>query len=146
MSKKRANLIDQKTGLPLNPFWFTHDDCPEELDALKNSYPKDAGNILRLLHDSAIDPTQPEGTESYNVEIACCPHTMGGLLEDTATTNAHIWGKYNDQYIDSGTLWYNDLTNKEVGPLDVILSYNKLLPLPQLPLPQLPEQLLPALL
>lgn len=131
MSKNRANLKDQKTGLPLNPFWFTH-YCPEDLAALKNSYPKDdAGNILRLLHDSAIDPTQPDGTESYNVEIACCPHTMGGLLENTATTNAYIWGEYNDQYIDSGTLWYNDLTNKEVGPLDVILSYNKLLPLPQ---------------
>ena len=134
MSKKQANLKDKKdkkTGLPLNPFWFTH-DCPKDLAALKNSYPKDdAGNILQLLHDSTIDPTQPEGTESYNVEIACCPHTMGGLLENTATTNAYIWGEYNDQYIDSGTLWYNDLTNKEVGPLEVILSYNKLLPLPQ---------------
>ena len=132
MSKKQANLIDQKTWLPLNPFWFNATDAPSELDALKNSYPKDdAGNILQLLHDSTIDPTQPEGTESYNVEIACCPHTMGGLLKDKATTNAYIWGEYNDQYIDSGTLWYNDLTNKEVGPLEVILSYNKLLPLPQ---------------
>lgn len=132
MSKKRANLIDQKTGLPLNPFWFIHNDCPKDLAALKNSYPKDdEGNVLQLLHDSAIDPTQPDGTESYNVEIACCQHTMGGLLKDKATTNAYIWGEYNDQYIDSGTLWYNDLTNKEVGPLDVILSYNKLLPLPQ---------------
>lgn len=130
-SKKRANLKDQKTGLSLNPFWFTH-YCPEDLAALKNGYPKDdEGNVLQLLHDSAIDPTQPDGTESYNVEIACCPHTMGGLLKDKATTNAYIWGEYNDQYIDSGTLWYNDLTNKEVGPLDVILSYNKLLPLPQ---------------
>ena len=98
MSKKRANLIDQKTGLPLNPFWFTH-DCPKDLAALKNSYPKDDdGNVLQLLHDSAIDPTQPEGTESYNVEIACCPHNMNGLLENTATTNAYIWGKYNEDY------------------------------------------------
>lgn len=121
MSKKRANLIDKKTGLSLNPFWFIHDDCPEELDALKNSYPKDdAGNILQLLHDSAIDPTQPDGAESYNVEIACCPHKMGGLLENTATANAYIWGEYNDQY--SGTLWYNDLTNKEVGPLNITVS------------------------
>lgn len=128
---KRANLIDKKTGLSLNPFWFIH-DCPEDLAALKNSYPKDDdGNVLQLLHDSAIDPTQPEGTESYNVEIACCPHDMNGLLENTATTNAYIWGKYNGQYIDSGTLWYNDLTNKEVGPLEVTLSYNRLLPLPQ---------------
>ena len=97
-SKKRANLKDQKTGLPLNPFWFTH-DCPEDLAALKNSYPKDTNdNILQLLHDSAIDPTQPDGTESYNVEIACCPHNMNGLLENTATTNAYIWGKYNEDY------------------------------------------------
>lgn len=132
MSKKRANLKDQTTGLtglPLNPFWFIH-DCPEELDALKNSYPKDdAGNILRLLHDSTIDPTQPEGTESYNVEIACCPHDMNRLLENTATTNAYIWGGYNGQY--SGALYYNNLNDKEVGPLEVTLSYNKLLPLPQ---------------
>ena len=129
MSKKRANLIDQKTGLSLNPFWFTH-DCPEDLAALKNSYPKDdAGNILRLLHDSTIDPTQPEGAESYNVEIACCPHDMNGLLENTATTNAYIWGGYNGQY--SGTLYYNNLNDKEIGPLEVTLSYNKLLPLPQ---------------
>lgn len=120
MSKKRANLRDQKTGLSLNPFWFTH-DCPEELDALKNSYPPDDdGNILQLLHDSAIDPTQPEGAESYNVEIACCPHDMNGLLKDKATTNAYIWGGYNGQY--NGTLYYNDLTNKEVGPLDITVS------------------------
>lgn len=118
MSKKRANLKDQTTGLPLNPFWFTH-DCPKDLAALKNSYPKDdAGNILRLLHDSAIDPTQPEGAESYNVEIACCPHTMGDLLKDKATTNAYIWGRPEL----GGTLWYNDLTNKEVGPLNITVS------------------------
>lgn len=123
MSKKQANLKDQTTGLPLNPFWFTTHDCPKDLAALKNSYPKDdEGNVLQLLHDSAIDPTQPDGAESYNVEIACCPHTMGGLLKDKATTNAYIWGEYNDQYIDSGTLWYNDLTNKEVGPLDITVS------------------------
>ena len=124
MSKKRANLIDQKTGLPLNPFWFTH-DCPKDLAALKNSYPKDDdGNVLQLLHDSAIDyePEQPEGTKSYNVEIACCPHDMNGLLKDKATTNAYIWGDYNAQHSDSGTLWYNDLTNKEVGPLDITVS------------------------
>lgn len=126
MSKKQANLIDQKTGLqtglPLNPFWFIH-DCPKELDALKNSYPKDdAGNVLQLLHDSAIDPTQLEGVESYNVEIACCQHDMNKLLKDKATTNAYIWGEYNDQYSDSGTLWYNDLTNKEVGPLNITVS------------------------
>lgn len=124
MSKKWANLKDLTTGLllglPLNPFWFIH-DCPKDLAALKNSYPKDdEGNVLQLLHDSAIDPAQPDGTESYNVEIACCPHTMNGLLENTATTNAYIWGEYNDQY--SGTLWYNDLTNKEVGPLDITVS------------------------
>ena len=133
MSKKQANLKDQTTrlplGLPLNPFWFIH-DCPEELDALKNSYPKDTNdNILQLLYDSAIDPTQPEGTESYNVEIACCPHDMNGLLKNKATTNAYIWGKYNEDY--RGILYYNDLTNKGVGPLEVTLSYNKLLPLPQ---------------
>lgn len=128
-SKKRANLKDQKTGLPLNPFWFTH-YCPKDLAALKNSYPKDTNdNILQLLHDSAIDPTQSEGAESYNVEIACCPHNMNGLLENTATTNAYIWGENNR--LHDGTLWYNDLTNKEVGPLEVTLSYNKLLPLPQ---------------
>lgn len=129
MSKKRANLIDQKTGLPLNPFWFIH-DCPEDLAALKNSYPKDDdGNVLQLLHDSAIDPTQPEGAESYNVEIACCPHTMGdllkdkattNLLKDKATTNAYIWGEYNGQY--SGTLYYNNLNDKEVGPLNITVS------------------------
>lgn len=122
MSKKQANLIDQKTGLqtglPLNPFWFIH-DCPKELDALKNSYPKDdAGNVLQLLHDSAIDPTQPEGVESYNVEIACCQHDMNGLLKDKATTNAYIWGRPEL----GGTLWYNDLTNKKVGPLDITVS------------------------
>lgn len=129
MSKKPANLKDQTTGLPLNPFWFIHDDCPKELDALKNSYPpKEGDNILQLLHDSAIDPTQPDGTESYKVEIACCQHNMNGLLENTATTNAYIWGKYNEDY--RGILYYNDLTNKEVGPLEITLSYNKLL-LPQ---------------
>ena len=117
MSKKRANLIDQKTGLPLNPFWFTH-DCPKDLAALKNSYPKEGDNILQLLHDSAIDPTQPDGAESYNVEIACCPHTMGDLLKDKATTNAYIWGRPEL----GGTLWYNDLTNKEVGPLNITVS------------------------
>ena len=119
MSKKRANLIDQKTGLSLNPFWFTH-DCPKELDALKNSYPKEGGNILQLLHDSAIDyePEQPEGTKSYDVEIACCLHNMNGLLENTATTNAYIWGRPEL----GGTLYYNDLTNKEVGPLDITVS------------------------
>lgn len=128
MNKKQANLIDQKTGLPLNPFWFIHDDCPKELDALKNSYPKDTNdNILQLLHDSIIDPTQPGGVESYNVEIACCQHDMGGLLKDEATTNAYIWGRPEL----GGTLYYNDLSNKEVGPLEVTLSYNKLLPLPQ---------------
>ena len=116
MSKKRANLKDQTTGLPLNPFWFAH-DCPKDLAALKNSYPKEGDNILQLLHDSAIDPTQPDGAESYNVEIACCPHTMGDLLKDKATTNAYIWGGYNGQY--SGTLYYNNLTDKEVGPLDL---------------------------
>ena len=130
MSKKRANLKDQKTGLPLglplNPFWFIH-DCPEDLAALKNSYPKEGDSILQLLHDSAIDPTQPDGTESYNVEIACCPHKMNGLLENTATTNAYIWGRPEL----GGTLYYNDLTNKEVGPLEVTLSYNRLFPLPQ---------------
>lgn len=128
MSKKRANLIDKKTGLSLNPFWFTH-YCPKDLAALKNSYLDDDGNVLQLLHDSAIDPTQPDGTESYNVEIACCPHDMNGLLENTATTNAYIWGENNR--LHDGTLWYNDLTNKEIGPLEVTLSYNKLLPLPQ---------------
>lgn len=117
-SKKRANLKDQKTGLSLNPFWFTH-YCPEDLAALKNSYPKDdEGNVLQLLHDSAIDPTQPDGTESYNVEIACCQHDMNGLLKDKATTNAYIWGRPEL----GGTLWYNDLTNKKVGPLDITVS------------------------
>lgn len=114
MSKTRANLIDKKTGLSLNPFWINATDVPSELAelvALKNSYPKDNGNIIQLLHDTA---------NSRDVEIACCPHAMGGLLKDTATTNAYIWGKYNDQY--SGTLWYNDLTNKEVGPLDITVS------------------------
>lgn len=129
MSKKQANLIDKKTGLqtglPLNPFWFIH-DCPEELAALKNSYPKDYdGNVLQLLHDSAIDPTQPEGAESYNVEIACCLHNMNGLLENKATTNAYIWGRPEL----GGTLYYNDLTDKEVGPLEVALSYD--IPLPK---------------
>ena len=80
MSKKQANLKDQTTGLPLNPFWFTTPDCPKDLAALKNSYLDDDGNVLQLLHVSAIDPTQPDGTESYNVEIACCPHDMNGLL------------------------------------------------------------------
>ena len=121
MSKKQANLKDQTTGLPLNPFWFTTHDCPKDLAALKNSYPNDdEGNVLQLLHDSAIDPTQPDGAESYNVEIACCPHTMGDLLKDKATTNAYIWGKYNEDY--RGTLYYNDLTNKEVGPLNITVS------------------------
>lgn len=133
MSKKWANLKDHTTGLllglPLNPFWFIHDECPKELDALKNSYPKEGDNILQLLHDSAIDPTQPEGTESYNVEIACCPHDMNGLLKDKATTNAYIWGENNRLY--DGTLYYNNLNDKEVGPLEVTLSYNELLPLPQ---------------
>ena len=85
MSKKQANLKDlkdQTTGLPLNPFWFTHDDRPKELDALKNSYPKDTNdNILQLLHDSAIDPTQSEGAEPYNVEIACCSNEDSILLK-----------------------------------------------------------------
>lgn len=122
MSKKQANLIDQKTGLqtglPLNPFWFIH-DCPKDLAALKNSYPKDdAGNVLQLLHDSAIDPTQLEGVESYNVEIACCQHNMNGLLKDKATTNAYIWGRPEL----GGTLYYNNLTDKEVGPLDITVS------------------------
>ena len=122
MSKKRANLKDQTTGLPLNPFWFAH-DCPKDLAALKNSYPRDTNdNILQLLHDGAIDyePEQSEGTKSYDVEIACCPHDMNGLLENTATANAYIWGKYNEDY--RGTLYYNDLTNKEVGPLDITVS------------------------
>ena len=115
MSKKPANLIDQTTGLSLNPFWINATDVPSELAelaALKNSYPKDnGGNIIQLLHDAA---------NSRDVGIACCPHNMGGLLKDKATTNAYIWGEYNDQY--SGTLWYNDLTNKEVGPLDITVS------------------------
>ncbi len=113
MSKKRANLIDKKTGLSLNPFWINATDVPSELAelaALKDSYPKDNGNIMQLLHDTAI----------RDVEIACCPHDMGGLLKDTATTNAYIWGEYNDQY--SGTLYYNDLSNKDVGPLDITVS------------------------
>lgn len=123
MSKKQANLKDQTTGLPLNPFWFMHDDCPEELDALKSSYPKEGDNILQLLHDTAITTANPQ-----DVEIACCPHTMGDLLKDKATTNAYIWGR-NPGF--DGTLYYNDLSNKEVGPLEVTLSYNELLPLPQ---------------
>lgn len=114
MSKKWANLIDKKTGLSLNPFWINTTDVPSELAelaALKDSYPKDNGNIMQLLHDTA---------NSRDVGIACCPHNMGGLLKDKATTNAYIWGEYNDQY--SGTLWYNDLTNKKVGPLDITVS------------------------
>ena len=114
MSKKPANLIDQTTGLPLNPFWINATDVPSELAelvALKNSYPKDNDNIIQLLHDTA---------NSRDVEIACCPHDMNGLLKDKATTNAYIWGDYNGQY--NGTLWYNDLANKEVGPLDIDVS------------------------
>lgn len=126
MSKKPANLKDQKTGLqtglPLNPFWINATDAPSELDALKNSYPKDNGNIIQLLHDTAITTANPR-----DVEIACCPHTMNGLLKDKATTNAYIWGRPEL----GGTLYYNDLTDKEVGPLEVTLSYNELLPLPQ---------------
>lgn len=117
MSKKRANLKDQTTGLPLNPFWINATDAPSELAALKNSYPKDDGNIIQLLHDMAIIAANPR-----DVEIACCPHDMKGLLKNKATTNAYIWGEYNNQYSDSGTLWYNDLTNKEVGPLDITVS------------------------
>lgn len=111
-TKKLANLIDQTTGIPLNPFWTNTANAPSELEALKNSYPKDGDNILQLLHDDAITKVDPSA-----VEVACCPHDMNGLLKDKATINAHIWGSYNDQY--SGTLWYNDLTNKEVGPLNL---------------------------
>lgn len=119
MSKKQANLIDQKTGLqtglPLNPFWINATATPSELDALKNSYPKDNGNIIQLLHDTAITTANP--WEPWEVEIACCPHDMNGLLKNEATTNAYIWGEYNEDY--RGTLYYNDLTNREVGPLDL---------------------------
>ena len=116
-----SNLIDKKTGLSLNPFWINATDVPSELaelDALKNSYPKDNdGNVLQLLHDTAITTANLR-----DVGIACCPHDMNGLLKNKATTNAYIWGEYNGQYSDSGTLWYNDLTNKEVGPLDITVS------------------------
>lgn len=122
MSKKPANLIDQTTGLPLNPFWINATDVPSELAelaALKNSYPKDGDNILQLLHDTAaITTANPR--DARDVGIACCPHDMNGLLKDKATTNAYIWGDYNGQY--NGTLYYNNLNDKEVGPLDVDVS------------------------
>lgn len=122
MSKKPANLIDQTTGLPLNPFWINATDVPSELAelaALKNSYPKDGDNILQLLHDTAaITTANPR--DARDVEIACCPHDMNGLLKDKATTNAYIWGDYNGQY--NGTLYYNNLNDKEVGPLDITVS------------------------
>lgn len=111
-TKKSANLIDQTTGLSLNPFWINASDTPSELDALKNSYYSSEEDIL--LHDDALEEELTAGT-------CCCPHDMNGLLKKHVG-GAYIWGENNRLY--NGNLYYNDITNETISPLEVVVEKN----------------------
>lgn len=110
-TKKSANLIDQATGLSLNPFWI-NSDTSVELGALKNSYYSSAKDIL--LHDEALE-------EELTVGTCCCPHDMNGLLKKHVG-GAYIWGENNRLY--NGNLYYNDITNEAIPPLEAIVEKN----------------------